>query len=139
MSHGAAVGALSTVGTQLVTRIVGHRSRDRDPHRDDGQGPPIPSSFERLRAAGHCQKADWRGCPTGVIVCRHGEQRLPVLDDRRGDGQAPAQDQGGDYAMVARGQLPGVVRLGRRVFIRRDDLFAWIDQNRVPSPEASRG
>lgn len=26
------------------------------------------------------------------------------------------------YAMVERAQLPGVVRLGRRVLVRRDDL-----------------
>lgn len=27
--------------------------------------------------------------------------------------------------MISRGQLPGVVRLGRRVRVRRDDLRAW--------------
>jgi excisionase family DNA binding protein len=38
------------------------------------------------------------------------------------------------YAMVARRQLPGVTRIGRRVLFRREDLH-WLDQNRVPSPE----
>lgn len=36
------------------------------------------------------------------------------------------------YAMVERRQLPGVVRLRRRVLVRSDDLLAWLDQQRVP-------
>lgn len=32
------------------------------------------------------------------------------------------------YAMVERAQLPGVVRIGRRVLIRRDALAQWLDQ-----------
>lgn len=36
------------------------------------------------------------------------------------------------YAMVERRQLPGVVRLRRRVLLRSDDLLAWLDQQRAP-------
>lgn len=39
------------------------------------------------------------------------------------------------YAMVERRQLPGVVRLRRRVLIRADALLHWIDQKCAPSPE----
>ena len=39
------------------------------------------------------------------------------------------------YAMIARGQLPGVVRIGRRVLVREDELLDWLDQKRVPSLE----
>ena len=39
------------------------------------------------------------------------------------------------YAMIARRQLPGVVRLRRRVLFRADDLLDWLDQRRAPSPE----
>ena len=39
------------------------------------------------------------------------------------------------YALVARGQVPGVIRLGRRVLFRRDVLLGWLDQNRSPSPK----
>ena len=39
------------------------------------------------------------------------------------------------YAMVERGQLPGVTRLGRRVLIRSQDLLDWLDQKRTPPPE----
>lgn len=36
------------------------------------------------------------------------------------------------YAMVERRQLPGVIRLRRRVLVRSDDLLAWLDQHRAP-------
>ena len=39
------------------------------------------------------------------------------------------------YAMVERGALPGVTRIGRRVLIRADELASWLDQKRVPSLE----
>jgi excisionase family DNA binding protein len=39
------------------------------------------------------------------------------------------------YAMVERRQLPGVVRLRRRVLVRADVLLDWLDQKRAPSPE----
>ena len=38
------------------------------------------------------------------------------------------------YAMVERGQVPGVVRIGRRVLVCRQDLVDRLDQKRVPSP-----
>jgi len=39
------------------------------------------------------------------------------------------------YAMVERRQLPGVIRIRRRVLFRADDLLDWLDQKRAPSPE----
>ena len=39
------------------------------------------------------------------------------------------------YAMVARRQLPGVIRIRRRVLLRADDLLHWLDQKRAPSPK----
>ena len=39
------------------------------------------------------------------------------------------------YAMVARGQLPGVIRIGRNLRFRRDTLLDWIDQKDAPSPK----
>ena len=39
------------------------------------------------------------------------------------------------YAMVARRQLPGVIRIRRRVLLRADDLLDWLYQKRAPSPE----
>jgi excisionase family DNA binding protein len=39
------------------------------------------------------------------------------------------------YAMVERRQLPGIVRVRRRVLLRADDLLHWLDQKCAPSPE----
>ena len=39
------------------------------------------------------------------------------------------------YAMSARRQLPGVVRIRRRVLVRSADLLDWLHQKRAPSPE----
>lgn len=39
------------------------------------------------------------------------------------------------YAMVERRQIPGVVRLRRRVLFRADQLVHWLDQKSAPSPK----
>lgn len=39
------------------------------------------------------------------------------------------------YAMVERRQLPGVVRLGRRVLFRQSTLVDWLRQKSAPSLE----
>ena len=38
------------------------------------------------------------------------------------------------YAMIERRQIPGVIRIRRRVLFRADDLLHWLDQKRAPSP-----
>jgi excisionase family DNA binding protein len=42
------------------------------------------------------------------------------------------------YAMVERGALPGVTRLGRRVLVRSADLLDFLDHNTAPSPQETR-
>jgi excisionase family DNA binding protein len=37
------------------------------------------------------------------------------------------------YAMAERHQLPGVIRIRRRVLLRADDLLHWLDQKRASS------
>ena len=39
------------------------------------------------------------------------------------------------YAMVERAQLPGVVRIGRRVLVRQDLLLDWLRQKSASSLE----
>lgn len=39
------------------------------------------------------------------------------------------------YKMVERGAMPGVVRVGRRLLVRSDDLLRWLDGSRAPSPK----
>ncbi len=40
------------------------------------------------------------------------------------------------YAMVERAQLPGVVRIGRRMLVREDTLLDWLRQKSTPSLES---
>ena len=42
------------------------------------------------------------------------------------------------YAMVERKQLPGIIRIRRRVLFRTDDLLHWLDQKRAPSSKEKR-
>jgi excisionase family DNA binding protein len=42
------------------------------------------------------------------------------------------------YARADRGLLPGVVRDGRRVLVRRDDLLRSLSESRAASPRSSR-
>ncbi len=42
------------------------------------------------------------------------------------------------YAKVERAQLPGIVRIGRRVLIRQDALVDFIDHSSAPSPKETR-
>jgi excisionase family DNA binding protein len=37
------------------------------------------------------------------------------------------------YAMIERRQLPGIVRIGRRVLFRSADLLDWLNQKSAPS------
>ena len=37
------------------------------------------------------------------------------------------------YAMIERRQLPGIIRIGRRVLVRSDDLLHWLEQKSAPS------
>jgi len=39
------------------------------------------------------------------------------------------------YSMVERRQLPGIVRIGRRVLVREDALLDWLRQKSTPSLE----
>jgi hypothetical protein len=37
--------------------------------------------------------------------------------------------------MIERRQVPGVIRIRRRVLFRADELLHWLDQKRASSPE----
>jgi excisionase family DNA binding protein len=39
------------------------------------------------------------------------------------------------YAMIARRQLPGVIRVRRRVLLRTEALLHWLEQKSAPSLE----
>jgi excisionase family DNA binding protein len=39
------------------------------------------------------------------------------------------------YSKVDRGQLPGVTKIGRRLYFRRDLMLDWLRQKCAPSPK----
>ena len=42
------------------------------------------------------------------------------------------------YAMIERRQLPGIVRIGRRVLFRTADLLDWLNQKSAPSQRSEQ-
>ena len=42
------------------------------------------------------------------------------------------------YAMVERRQLPGAIRIGRRVLFRSADLLDWLNQKSAPSQRSEQ-
>jgi excisionase family DNA binding protein len=42
------------------------------------------------------------------------------------------------YCMIERGQLPGVIRIGRRVLISETHLLDWLRQKSAPSLKEDR-
>jgi excisionase family DNA binding protein len=42
------------------------------------------------------------------------------------------------YAMIERRQLPGVIRIGRRVLFRTSDLLDWLNQKSAPSQRSEQ-
>ena len=59
---------------------------------------------------------------------------LPLLLTVKETAELLRTTNKGVYAMVERGQLPGVTRIGRRVLIRSAELLHWLEQKSTPSP-----
>ena len=85
----------------------------------------------------------WQRVPEFVNT----SDRLPPRVERRLQRQLPmllTADEAADllrttrraiYAMIERGQLPGVVRVRRRVLLKSDALLHWLEQKCAPSLE----
>ena len=63
------------------------------------------------------------------------ERSLPVLLTSGEVAELLRTTRKAVYAMVERGQLPGVVRVGRRVLFRESALVDWLGQKSAPSLE----
>lgn len=62
-----------------------------------------------------------------------GAEALPVLLTVDDVAQLLRTSNRAIYAMVERHQLPGIVRIGRRVLFRTADLLDWLNQKSAPS------
>lgn len=76
------------------------------------------------------------GVEVGELVgrtCACG-RRLPMLMSADEVAELLRTSRRAIYTMLERGQLPGAVRIGRRVLFRSEDLVGWLAECRVPSP-----
>ena len=76
--------------------------------------------------------------PRRSIVRRHLErgengQAMPMLLTVEDAADLLRTTRRAVYAMLERRQLPGVIRIRRRVLIRSSELLEWLDQKRAPS------
>jgi excisionase family DNA binding protein len=55
-----------------------------------------------------------------------GSDGLPLLLTPEEAATLLRTSRRGIYAMAQSAQLPGAVRIGRRLLVRRDELFAWL-------------
>jgi len=81
---------------------------------------------------------DLLGLPDGRSFNRRHERRrapFPVLRTVDEAADLLRTTRRAIYAMIERRQLPGVIRIRRRVLLRADDLLHWLDQKRAPSLE----
>lgn len=81
------------------------------------------SSDDDVVAAG---ESAGRSCACG--------RRLPMLLSADEVAELLRTSRRAVYTMLERGQLPGAVRIGRRVLFRSDDLVGWLAGCRTPSP-----
>ena len=81
-----------------------------------------PHDLERIRRARRATAAEDRAA-------------LPILLTTDEAAELLRTTRKAVYAMIERQQLPGVIRVRRRVLVRADDLLEWLNQKRAPSPE----
>jgi excisionase family DNA binding protein len=64
---------------------------------------------------------------------RHRTQSMPVLLTVDDAAELLRTTKRAIYAMIERRQLPGIIRIGRRVLFRADELLHWLNQKSAPS------
>ena len=62
-----------------------------------------------------------------------GTQSIPMLLTPHDVAHVLRTTRRAVYAMIERGQLPGIVRIRRRVLVRADELLNWLNQKSAPS------
>jgi excisionase family DNA binding protein len=87
-----------------------------------------------MRMAGGALRGPGGAGESGAIH-EHKRQPFPVLLTVDEAADLLRTTRRAIYAMIERRQLPGVIRIRRRVLLRTADLLHWLDQKRAPSPE----
>jgi excisionase family DNA binding protein len=72
---------------------------------------------------------------TSTRVERRRQRTLPILLTADEAADLLRTTRRAIYAMIARRQLPGVIRVRRRVLLRSDALLHWLEQKSAPSLE----
>jgi excisionase family DNA binding protein len=126
-----------------VARVVVHPDRvtvvfaleaDSDTESSHLSGNALPSPDDARNRREMATKAS-EGLPRPAAASG---DRLPLLLSVETAAELLHTTPKAIYAMVERGQLPGAVRVGRRLLFRRDDLLDSIGGSRAPSPKEVR-
>jgi excisionase family DNA binding protein len=89
----------------------------------------IPGHSERPRRVSSLQRS---------ARIANGADALPVLLTVDDVAQLLRTTNRAIYAMIERRQLPGIVRIGRRVLFRTADLLDWLNQKSAPSQRSEQ-
>ena len=93
--------------------------------RERSQDPVVEPRWRDVDATSRLQ--------TGADRRRH--RTLPILITVDEAADLLRTTRRAIYAMIARRQLPGVVRVRRRVLLRSEALLHWLEQKSAPSLE----
>ena len=76
--------------------------------------------------------------PTHDVQLHQAGSTLPILLTVDDAAQLLRTTNRAIYAMIERRQLPGIVRIGRRVLFRTTDLLDWLNQKSAPSQRSAQ-
>jgi excisionase family DNA binding protein len=126
-----------------VARVVVHPDRvavvfalEAESSTESGGFPEnaLPSSDDAKNRREMATEASNGPFPTSVVS----RKDLPLLLPVESAAEVLHTTPKAIYAMAERGQLPGAVRVGRRLLIRRDELLDSLGGSRAPSPKEVR-
>jgi excisionase family DNA binding protein len=72
------------------------------------------------------------------VRSEHSPSQLPLLMTVDDVAELLRTTNRAIYAMVERRQLPGLVRIGRRVLFRSSELLHWLNQKSAPSHRSDK-